>query len=79
MGVFVHRLIIIIPGLNARGLQSKLLITPLSECSHNIILQVWCRPCVYDTMTGMLKISLAVANNSVPMTGLTPYIIIVYI
>ena len=31
------------PGRNARGLQSKLLITPLSERSHNIIiLQVWC-------------------------------------
>ena len=29
MGVFVHTLIIIMPGLNVRGLQSKLLITPL--------------------------------------------------
>ena len=33
----------IMAGLDARGLHSKLLITPLSECSHNIIiLQVWC-------------------------------------
>ena len=32
VGVFAHTLIIIIlAGLNARGLQSKLLITPLSE------------------------------------------------
>ena len=31
VGVFAHTLIIITPGLNARGLQSKLLITPLSE------------------------------------------------
>ena len=31
------------PGRNGNGLQSKLLITPLSEGSHNIIkLQVWC-------------------------------------
>ena len=29
------------PGRITRGLQSKLLITPLSELSHNIILQVW--------------------------------------
>ena len=31
MGVFVHTLIIIMAGLNARGLKGKLLITPLSE------------------------------------------------
>ena len=31
VGVFAHTLIIIMPGLNASGLQSKLLITPLSE------------------------------------------------
>ena len=31
MGVFAHTLIIIMPGLNASELQSKLLITPLSE------------------------------------------------
>ena len=31
VGVFAHTLIIIMPGLNVRGLQSKLLITPLSE------------------------------------------------
>ena len=31
VAVFAHTLIIIMPGLNARGLQSKLLITPLSE------------------------------------------------
>ena len=36
-------MIFIMAGLNGRGLQSKLLITPLSEWSHNIIiLQVWC-------------------------------------
>ena len=29
MGLFAHTLIINMPGLNARGLQSKLLITPL--------------------------------------------------
>ena len=40
--VHAHALIIM-PGLNARGLQSKLLITPLSKWSHNIIImQVWC-------------------------------------
>ena len=34
---------IIMAGLNACGLQSKLLITPLSELSHTIIkLLVWC-------------------------------------
>ena len=33
MGVFVHTLLIIMPGLNARGLQSKLLITPLLVAS----------------------------------------------
>ena len=35
----------LMPGLNACGLQSKLLITQLSEGSHNIffiVLQVWC-------------------------------------
>ena len=31
VGVFAHMLIIIMPELNASGLQSKLLITPLSE------------------------------------------------
>ena len=31
MGVFTHTLIIIMPGLNVRELQIKLLITPLSE------------------------------------------------
>ena len=31
VGVFAHRLKIIMPGLNPRGLQSKLLITPLSK------------------------------------------------
>ena len=42
MGVFAHPLIIIMPRLNACGLQSKLLITPLSERSHTIIiLQVY--------------------------------------
>ena len=36
-------LLIIMAGLNACGLQSKLLITLLSESSHTIIkLQVWC-------------------------------------
>ena len=37
--------IFIMAGLNACGLQSKLLITPLSERSHTIIkLLVWCSP-----------------------------------
>ena len=40
MGMFVHKLIIIMPGLNAGGLQSKLLITPL--VSEAIIL-LYCR------------------------------------
>ena len=31
MGVFAHTLVIIMPGVNVCGLQSKLLITPLSE------------------------------------------------
>ena len=37
--VFVHTLIIIMPGLNACGLQSKLLITPVSEA----IILLYCR------------------------------------
>ena len=43
MGMFVHTLIIM-PGLNERGLQSKLLIHHLvSEAIINIIiLRVWC-------------------------------------
>ena len=40
MDVFAHTLIIIMPCLNARGLQSKLLI--VSEGHNIIILQVWC-------------------------------------
>ena len=36
--------------------------------------------CVYsDGITGVLKISLAGANNSVPMTGLTTCIIMVHV
>ena len=36
--------------------------------------------CVYsDGITGVLKISLDGANNSVPMTGLTPCIVIVHV
>ena len=31
VGVFAHTLKIVMPGLNASGLQSKLLITPLSK------------------------------------------------
>ena len=55
MGVFVHMLIIILPGLNAHGLQSWLLITPLSELSHNIIiLQVWCSLKSVTTTLGLL-------------------------
>ena len=37
MGVFEHTLIIIMPGLNARGLQSKLRITPLSLFCYSAI------------------------------------------
>ena len=43
------------PGLNAYGLQSKLLITPLSECSDNItILQVWYSLKYVTTTLGLL-------------------------
>ena len=37
MGVFAYTLIIIMPGLNTRGLQSKLLITPLIVCEAIIL------------------------------------------
>ena len=40
--VRAYAYIIIMPGLNVRELQSKLLITPLSEGSHNIIIQQVC-------------------------------------
>ena len=52
MGVFVHTLIIIMPELNVGRLQSTLLMTPLSELSHNIIipLQVWCNLKFVTTM-----------------------------
>ena len=35
--------------------------------------------CSLNTCTGVLKISLAGANNSVPTTGLTPCIIIIHV
>ena len=56
MGVFVHTLIIIMPGLNARGLQSKLLITPLSELSHNIIYYTagMVQPKICDHYSGLI-------------------------
>ena len=57
MGMFVHTLIIIIPGLNAHGLQSKLLITQLSERSHIIILQVhvyMVQPKICDHCSGLI-------------------------
>ena len=48
-------IIIIMAGLNACGLQSKLLITPLSEWSHTIIkLQAWCSLKSVTTTLGIL-------------------------
>ena len=50
--------------------------------SKNVSISITYRDCPKSVKTfiirGVLKISLAGANNSVPMTGLTPCIIIVY-
>ena len=63
-------LIIIMPGLNARGLQNKLLITPLSECSHNniYVLQVWCSLKSVTTTLGLLISWLHILHCTVVIT-----------
>ena len=50
-------------------------------CSRaRVCVRVCARVCLCSyTYAGELKISLAGANNSVPTTGLTPYIIIVHV
>ena len=53
-----------------RALEKKLM-------NHGIMFQV--KSLENNTISGVLKISLAGANNSVPTTGLTPCIIIIHV
>ena len=46
----------------------------MHTCKH-IIIYIY----VVYTLPGVLKISLAGANNSVPTTGLTPCVIIIHV
>ena len=56
------------PGLNVRGLQSKLLITPLSEGSHNIIIQQVCSLKSVTTTLSLLSSWLYILHCTVVIT-----------